>query len=295
MKRRLSHVLACTLVLLLLLTGCGGANAPASTENSPGSALSSPEESGETSESRTGAPGDSAPDDPAQSGPADSSDRLLLAPPLEGEPYSEPYDPEQYADYPNERREGFVPEATADFSAWTPDWDAPDADVRAALTTVMNALGPAAGLETERLAAALRLSPQSTEPPAQYSDTTTWRFFQLSRAANDGLAVWCEEDAAPVYAFLFGEDAVFDPSVLTRVDVGYGYSASPRPGFLYETGMRVGGVAAEVTGWSRDGDAVRVEAVFRQTDSVGQPFGDSAAVSYDFRLAADGHLVLTGF
>lgn len=287
MKRRLSCAFACTLVLLLLLTGCGGVNAPAGTENSPGSALSSPEESGETSEI-TGVP-----TDPAQSSPPKAyRDRVLFAQYQLGEPYTLPYAPELYENYPNESREGFAPENTADFSAWTPDWDGTEEEIEAALHHVLASVGPAADLATERLVAATRLTPVSQKPPSQYKDSTTWRFFQYIEA----LYVWCEEDVQSVYAYLFGEDAAFDPAVLNEINVGYGYSAEPRPGFLYRNGEYTpGGLASELTGWSREDDAVFLKGEFWYTDGMGDAISERVSVEYCFRLADDGHLVLTGF
>ena len=296
----MKRLLICLFVVLFLLSACGSPEATpsggsSSSENSARSAespASEPPESG----SPSGALSESGESVSSESNAQDNTPeayrgRVLLALYQSGEPYTLPYDPELYENYPNESREGFVPENTTDFSAWTPDWDGPEEEIEAALSHVLASVGPAADLATERLVAATRLAPVSQKPPSQYKDSTTWRFFQYIEAPY----VWCEEDVRSVYARLFGEDDAFDPAVLNEINVGYGYSAEPRPGFIYRNGEYTpGGVASELTGWSREDDAVCLKGEFWYTDSMGEAAGERVSVEYRFQIAEDGHLVLTG-
>ena len=295
----MKRAVVCLAALLLLLSACGSPEAtPSGSPSSENSAWSEKSPASEPPESSSppGALSESGESVSSGAGAQDDTPeayrgRVLLALYQPGEPYTLPYDPELYENYPNESREGFVPENTTDFSAWTPDWDGPEEEIEAALSHVLASVGPAADLATERLVAATRLAPVSQKPPSQYKDSTTWRFFQYIEAPY----VWCEEDVRSVYARLFGEDAAFDPAVLNEINVGYGYSAEPRPGFIYRNGeYSPGGVASELTGWSREDDAVCLKGEFWYTDGMGEAAGERVSVEYRFQIAEDGHLVLTG-
>lgn len=296
----MKKILACLLAFLFLLTACGSPktsssssslpeNSVQSTEPSAPESLESDSSSSILSESIESSSSDSNVQDDT---PEAYRDRILLARYLSGEPYILSYDPELYEKYPNESREGFVPENTTDFSAWTPDWEGAEEEIEAALNQVLTAVGPAADLATERLVAAIQLAPVIQQPPSQYKDTTTWRFFQYIETPY----VWCEEDVLSVYAYLFGEDAAFDPAVLNTTNVGYGYSAEPRPGFLYRNSEgRIEGVASELIDWSREGNTVCLKGEFWYTTHMDEPISERVAVEYTFQIAEDGHLFLTGY
>lgn len=299
----MKRVLGCLFILLLLMSACGSLKTSLASEESSGNSSRSEENVvSESMESSVSSKPEAEEGDFREGTPAEYRKIGLHAIFYGNEPYSEPYDPEVYEKYSDESREGLIPENTTDFSAWTPDWDGAERYIVADLQEIMDRVGPYPELETERIVTALKLTPMSNEPPTAYRTTTTWKFFQVSFASQNALFIWCEEDVAQTYAFLFGEKSVFDPTVLNRIDVGYGYSALPRPGFLYENGMAVssGDWECIVANWKKADDQVCVKADFIYIPphcvvEVEPDYETRLSVEYTFQIAEDGHLVLTGY